>query len=95
MSKDVISVGCPDGHQLSLVFEGGERREIDMADLLAFEGIFAPPADPAFFRRVEVNPDVGTIIWLNGADVCPDVLYERSHPFQGPAGVEPARPSSR
>ncbi|MCI0698730.1 DUF2442 domain-containing protein [candidate division KSB1 bacterium] len=38
-------------------------------------GIFEPLKDPDYFSRVELWE--GTIRWPNGADVCPDVLYER------------------
>ena len=78
MNKDVIGVECLGGTRLRLTFEGNERREVDIAKLVPFDGVFGPLNDPSFFRQVTVNPDVGTIVWLNGADLCPDVLYERS-----------------
>jgi len=80
MSKDVIDVKCLDGTRLELVFDGGECRSIDVADLVGFDGVFEPLQDPDYFRQVRVVPDVGTIVWPNGADLCPDVLYERSRP---------------
>ena len=38
-------------------------------------GVFEPLLDDCFFRRVRVSADLGTIVWPNGADLCPDVLY--------------------
>jgi hypothetical protein len=81
MSKDVIGVELLGGYRLALTFEGGERREIDMGKILTFKGVFAPLEDSDYFRQVRVNPDVGTIVWPNGADVCPDVLYSKSRPL--------------
>ena len=78
--KDVIDVKCLGDFRLMLTFEGGERREVDLGKRLYFEGVFQPLRKSAFFRRVSVNPDVGTIVWPNGADICPDVLYEWSTP---------------
>jgi len=78
MNKDVTGVECLDGTRLRLTFEGDERREVDVSQLVPFDGVFEPLKDPSFFRQVTVNPDVGTIVWPNGADICPDVLYERS-----------------
>ena len=78
--RDVTDVECLDGMRLLLTFDDGDRREIDVASLTDFKGVFEPLTDPAYFRRVRVKPDIGTIVWPNGADFCPDVLYERSTP---------------
>ena len=40
------------------------------------QGIFAALRDPSLFRSVRVSFD--TIEWANGADICPEVLYEDS-----------------
>ena len=29
------------------------------------------------FAKVRVDPELGTIAWPTGADLCPDVLYAR------------------
>lgn len=64
------------GTRLRLEFRSGERGEVDIAPLVGdFVGVFEPLTDPAFFGRVRVDPDLGTIVWPNGADLCPDVLY--------------------
>jgi hypothetical protein len=42
--------------------------------LLRFTGVCEPLRDPEFFARLRVNPYIGTIVWPNGADLCPDVL---------------------
>jgi hypothetical protein len=43
--------------------------------------IFEPiRGDPAFFRTVRVDPELGTIVWPNGADIDPDVLYHNRPP---------------
>lgn len=42
-------------------------------------GVFAALRDPAFFAQVSVDPEAGTVVWPNGADLDPDVLYETAH----------------
>ena len=80
MYKDVIDVEPLDGLRLLLSFEGGERRRVDIGELVSFSGVFEPLRDESYFRRVAVNAEIGTICWPNGADLCPDVLYEASVP---------------
>ena len=92
MSKNVVEVQCTGDCRLLLTFEGGERREIDIAALVPWDGIFEPLEDPAFFRQVRVDAEVGTIVWPNGADACPDVLYERSRPVMTNRAGKNVRP---
>jgi hypothetical protein len=58
-----------------LRFENGVTGDIDVAAMVAFTGVFAPLQDRRYFCQVQVDPDLGTICWPNGADLDPDVLY--------------------
>lgn len=75
MLKDVIVVEALEPYRLRLVFEDGVTGEVAVARLVRFEGVFAPLLDPASFRAVRVEPQAGTVVWTNGADLDPDVLY--------------------
>lgn len=75
MLVDVIEAKPLAGSRLWLRFEDGLAGEIDVAMLVPFEGVFAPLRDPALFARLEVNSELGTVVWPNGADLDPDVLY--------------------
>jgi len=78
LQVDITAVEPIQGRTLLLTFANGERRVIDIAAHFKFFGVFEPLNDDAFFRGVRVNPDAGTIQWPNGADMCPDVLYNSS-----------------
>jgi hypothetical protein len=43
---------------------------------LSKRGVFKKIADSAFFRRVRINKDFGTIEWPGGLDLCPDSLID-------------------
>lgn len=75
MLKDVVAVKPLNDFQLHLYFEDGINGVVDVATLVKFQGVFAPLADPAYFQLVHVNPELGTVVWPNGADLDPDVLY--------------------
>lgn len=75
--SDVAHLG---GYRLRLTFADGLVAEIDLsAKLLGNVGpIFEPLRDEAFFAQVVVDKELGTIVWPNGADLAPDVLYEQA-----------------
>jgi hypothetical protein len=73
--KYVIQVKPLGGHRLRLRFDDGVEGVLDFAEFLAFDGVFAPHRDPAFFAKVFVEGS--TIAWPNGTDLDPVVLYGR------------------
>jgi hypothetical protein len=77
MLIDVVEVKPLEGHRLFLRFEDGAEGEVDVAEMVRFEGVFSSLKDREKFREVRVNPEIGTICWPNGADLDPDVLYAR------------------
>ena len=42
-----------------------------------------------FFKQVRVDPEIGTLVWPNKVDFCPDVLYSEATGTPLPA-FEPA-----
>lgn len=75
MLKDVVEVRSLGGHRLYLRFEDGIAGEIDVADLISFDGVFAPLRDERRFGEVQLDRELGTIRWPGGVDLDPDVLY--------------------
>lgn len=74
---DVISVEVAGERSLRLGFDDGTVGEVDLSGL-EFRGVFEPLSDPAYFARVSVDEDAGTISWPNGADMAPEPLYEQA-----------------
>jgi Protein of unknown function (DUF2442) len=68
---DVKVVGA---HRLRVAFEDGARAEID-ASHWVWRGVFEPLRDPDYFARVELDGQLGTLTWPNGADVAPETLH--------------------
>ena len=62
-------------YKLLLSFDDGSERLVDLGKELDGE-IFEPLKDIDYFKTVRVNPDLATIVWDNGADMCPDFLYK-------------------
>lgn len=75
MLVDIVDAQPLAGHRLRLRFADGVAGEVDVGAMVSFDGVFAPLAEPAFFETVRVDPEAGTVVWPNGADLDPDVLY--------------------
>ena len=63
-----------DAYVLRLGFSDGSTRDVDLESEL-WGPVFEPLRDPAAFRQVAVDSQLGTIVWANGADMDPDVLH--------------------
>lgn len=61
-------------HRLRLSFADGTVGDVDFAGR-EWRGVFEPLRDPAYFARVMVDAESGTIAWPNGADMAPEPLY--------------------
>ena len=71
----VSSVRWLRDYQLRIAFDNGETKDVDLTDQLYGE-VFEPLREAAFFKRVTLNPETGTIQWPNGADFAPEYLLE-------------------
>lgn len=72
--NEVVDVRHAGGHRLFLRFADGAAGEVDFAQHLCFDGVFAPLRDPGAFGQARIDPDWGSVAWPGGADLCPDVL---------------------
>ena len=74
---DITAVEIVGEHRLRLTFEDGTVGDVDFSGR-QWRGVLEPLADPAYFARVRVDPDAGTIAWPNGVDLAPEPLYEEA-----------------
>ena len=51
---DITEVRPLDGYRLRLRFEDGVEGVVDVAELIPFDGVFAPLRDRVFFERVSI-----------------------------------------
>lgn len=74
MLVDVTGVEVIGDHRLRLTFEDRTVGDVDFSER-DWRGVFEPLRDPAYFARVSVDPEAGTITWPNGVDMAPEPLY--------------------
>ena len=75
---DVTNVRFVRDYTLWLRFEDGTEGEVDLSAELSGR-VFEPLRDAQYFQQVRVSPDLGTIVWPNGADFSPEFLYSKIH----------------
>lgn len=62
---------------VALWFTDGSEGVVDLAPWIrGRQGVFTELQDPAYFAKVMVDREAGTIVWPNGVDLDPDMLFE-------------------
>jgi hypothetical protein len=60
---------------LDLTFNDGVQKRVDVLSLL-HGPIFEPLRSRAYFAKVKLDEECGTVVWPNGADFAPETLYD-------------------
>ncbi len=76
----IKSVEPLENFTVHLEFTDGTNREIDLEPFLRGKVFESLRNNPQAFRAVKVDARMGTIVWENGADIDPDVLYHNLKP---------------
>lgn len=66
--------------RVRIEFTDDTTKELDLQRFLHGPIFDAIRTDPQMFRSVKVDPRMGTLVWDNGADIDPDVLYKELTP---------------
>lgn len=96
--RKIMSVTPNNDFTLTLGFDNGERRILDIKPMLEKGSVFEPFCDINNFRRVyldaqhcvswDIDPAVDSEkIWSNKVDLCPDSCYIDSIPVGGNSHV--------
>jgi len=62
-------------YRLWLEFADGSQGEVDLEPELWGE-VFEPLRNEAYFKTVQLDKELNTIRWDNGADFAPEFLYQ-------------------
>jgi hypothetical protein len=85
LTPDITGVEVPQHGTLRITFADGLTGEVEV--LSRMHGpVFERARTPVGFVEVRVDIELGTVCWPGGADLAPDVLYERVR-----TGVWPAQ----
>jgi hypothetical protein len=60
---------------LRVAFDDGSSQEIDFKNVLEGQ-LYGPLRDVTLFNQVQIDPEVHTLVWPNGADFDPETLHD-------------------
>ena len=60
---------------LRVRFNDGSSQTINFQPVLSGK-LYGPLRDPALFNQVQIDPEVRTLVWPNGADFDPATLHD-------------------
>jgi len=73
----ITDVRVLDGYRVELTFSDGVHGVVDLTNrIVGRGGVFKPLEALEYFRQVAIDNELGTIVWPNGTDFCPDLLYD-------------------
>ncbi len=74
MFLHIISAHYIDQYRIKIQFNNNRIGTVDLSTSLKGK-IFQPLQDLLLFQQFEVDAELGTIRWSNGADLAPEYLY--------------------
>lgn len=60
-------------YKIEVYFNDGRKGIADLSEVLS--GIFEPLKDKSLFSNFNVDEELNTVTWSNGADIAPEYLY--------------------
>lgn len=76
----IIDVIPLEDFRLEITFDDGEVRVFDLKPYLS-GSLFTPLQNIELFKKVKIGEEIRGLTWPNGADLCADMLYMNSQPY--------------
>jgi hypothetical protein len=71
----VAAVSYVDDYRLVVTFTDGCVKTVDCSGLMNKGPVYQPWQDVAYFKQFVLDPEAETLVWPNGADIAPSLLY--------------------
>jgi hypothetical protein len=78
MIHNVVFAVYKGDYKIEIGFDDGKKGIMDFSKYLTRKGVFERFNDLEFFRRFEVNKELGVISWQNEIDIAPETLYSET-----------------
>ena len=78
MYIDIVSARYLNGYRIELTFENGRSGVVDFTKFIGRGGAFSRLSDLDFFKRFQVNEELGVITWGEEIDIAPEIIYSEA-----------------
>ena len=93
VARRIKSVTARPGYRLTIGFDRGSARSVDLSDMISKGGVFSPLSDNAAFAAVRIGENSRTVEWPVPADedgdpliaIDADALFDKSERQQSDA----------
>jgi hypothetical protein len=75
MIYSIVSATFLRDYKIEIEFDDGKKGIMDFSKYVARGGVFERFRDKKFFRRFEINKELGVLSWQNEIDIAPETLY--------------------
>ncbi len=75
MVPDVVKATYKGGYLVEVHFEDGSSGMVDFSGYASRGGVFTRFNDLEFFRRFEINRELGVLSWGGEIDIAPETLF--------------------
>lgn len=78
MYYDVIAATYAGEYKIRVTFEDGKAGIVDFSGYIQRGGVFTRLKDIEYFKKFEINRELGVINWNNEVDIAPETLYSEA-----------------
>ena len=81
--REIVSAKWRQGYEVDFTLDNLENGSVDLKPFLG-RGVFSNLLSLSNFKKFRVDAELGTIVWPNGADIAPHVLYDLAVKVRSP-----------
>ena len=78
MIHDVVAAEYRGDYRIEVTFDDGTSGVVDFSEYAGRGGVFEPFRDLDFFRKFEINEELGVLTWAGDLDIAPETLYAKA-----------------
>ena len=78
MSFDVVSAEYIEEYKIRVTFENGKTGVVDLLPYIRKGGLYSKLKDVDYFKKFQINEELGILTWENKIDIAPETLYSEA-----------------